>query len=189
MNKTDLRLDLKTRLAKLTAQEHTAHSAAVVTQLADLLLHRANTIVAYMHIQHEIDITDFLKQCLRKGKRLAFPRYNPAKDDYEIAEIKDLKTDLTLGNFGVKEPLQACPLLDTSAAICLVPGLGFSLNADRLGRGKGFYDNLLANSKMIKIGIAHHCQIVDDIPREPHDISMDMLLTESSVDSFNGALR
>ena len=46
---------------------------------------------------------------------------------------------------------------------------------------KGFYDRLLTQSSATKIGVAYHFQIVDDIPVEPHDVPVDMVITDKAV--------
>lgn len=59
-----------------------------------------------------------------------------------------------------------------------VPGVGFGLNGKRLGRGKGFYDRYLENSKALKIGIAWSGQLNEEIPVESHDCHMEYIITE-----------
>ena len=60
-----------------------------------------------------------------------------------------------------------------------VPGVGFDLNGGRLGRGKGFYDRYLENSKAVKIGLAWSGQLIEEIPVESHDCHMDFIITEN----------
>jgi 5-formyltetrahydrofolate cyclo-ligase len=61
--------------------------------------------------------------------------------------------------------------------LVLVPGVAFDLRGRRLGRGKGFYDRLLADAGGLKCGVAFDEQIVTEIPVEPHDVSVDCILT------------
>jgi 5-formyltetrahydrofolate cyclo-ligase len=61
----------------------------------------------------------------------------------------------------------------------LVPGVAFDRSGRRLGRGKGFYDRLLAGVTGMKCGVAWDEQIVHELPAEPHDIAMDLMLTPS----------
>ncbi len=61
----------------------------------------------------------------------------------------------------------------------LVPGVGFSLEGKRLGRGKGFYDRFLENRKGIKIGLAWSGQLKENLPVESHDCHMDFIVTEN----------
>jgi 5-formyltetrahydrofolate cyclo-ligase len=59
----------------------------------------------------------------------------------------------------------------------LVPGVAFDLHGRRLGRGRGFYDQLLANVRGRTCGVAFDEQIVRDVPIEPHDVSLNCILT------------
>lgn len=60
-----------------------------------------------------------------------------------------------------------------------VPGVGFSLNGARLGRGKGFYDRYFEHASGLKIALAWTGQIKEKIPVESHDYHMDYIITES----------
>ena len=62
-----------------------------------------------------------------------------------------------------------------------MPGVAFDRKANRLGRGKGFYDRLLAQTHALKIGICYDLQLLDEIPAEPHDIKMDIIVTENNI--------
>ena len=59
-----------------------------------------------------------------------------------------------------------------------VPGLGFGLDGKRLGKGKGYYDRYLENSKALKMGIAWSKQLSEKIPVESHDCHMDFIITD-----------
>ena len=61
----------------------------------------------------------------------------------------------------------------------LIPGVGFDLSGARLGRGKGYYDRFLENSKAIRIGIAWSGQLREMIPVDSHDCRMDFVITEN----------
>jgi len=64
----------------------------------------------------------------------------------------------------------------------LVPGVAFTRAGLRLGRGGGYYDRLLAQcgSGTLRIGVAFSCQLVDELPCEPHDQRVDLVLTEET---------
>jgi 5-formyltetrahydrofolate cyclo-ligase len=61
--------------------------------------------------------------------------------------------------------------------LILVPGLAFDLRGHRLGRGKGYYDQLLRGLGGITCGVAFDQQIVAGIPVEPHDVRVNRVLT------------
>jgi len=92
--------------------------------------------------------------------------------------------DLRRGPMNVWEPAGHCPPVAIAALdIILVPGLAFTREGARLGRGGGYYDRLLAHPycKARRIAIAYDCQIIDHIPVEPHDQRVHQIITESGL--------
>lgn len=92
--------------------------------------------------------------------------------------------DLRRGQMNVWEPADHCPhVAIASLDIVLVPGLAFTRDGARLGRGGGFYDRLLAHPdcRAHRIGIAHDLQLVDSIPLEPHDQRVHQIISESGL--------
>ncbi len=62
----------------------------------------------------------------------------------------------------------------------VIPAVAYDRNGNRLGRGKGFYDRLLASTKARKVGVAYDFQLIDDdIPVDAHDVPVDIVITES----------
>lgn len=93
--------------------------------------------------------------------------------------VKNPQTDLLPGNFGISEPssnLPEIPASEIDAFLC--PGLAFDATGGRLGRGKGFYDRILATARLgaLKIGVCFPWQLVPDTFSEPHDVHMDRII-------------
>ena len=65
--------------------------------------------------------------------------------------------------------------------LIIVPGVGFDSCGNRIGHGKGYYDKLLKNSKASTIGLAFEFQVIEKIPSEKHDVSIDMIVTEKRI--------
>jgi 5-formyltetrahydrofolate cyclo-ligase len=61
----------------------------------------------------------------------------------------------------------------------IVPGVAFDRRGGRIGYGKGYYDRLLARGRMLKIAAAFEVQVVDALPMAPHDVPMNLLITEA----------
>jgi len=79
------------------------------------------------------------------------------------------------GVFGIIEPPASSPSVRPEEIdLVLCPGLGFGRDLSRLGRGKGYYDRLLARLRpgTPMIGVAYPCRIVDAVPTDAHDIPM-----------------
>jgi 5,10-methenyltetrahydrofolate synthetase len=74
----------------------------------------------------------------------------------------------------------------TAYDVILVPLLGFDTLGYRLGYGGGYYDAFLATQpQAFTIGLAYEAsRQVDDLPREPHDVPLDCVVTERRNYSF-----
>ena len=92
--------------------------------------------------------------------------------------------DLQRGQMNVWEPKPHCSPVDFAALdLILVPGLAFTREGARLGRGGGYYDRLLAHPacRAQRVGIAYDLQIVHAIPVEDHDQRVHQIITESGL--------
>jgi len=65
--------------------------------------------------------------------------------------------------------------------VVVVPGVSFDRRGHRLGYGRGYYDSLLKKVKGCKVGLAYDMQIVEHVPDEPHDVAVDMVVTQSET--------
>jgi 5-formyltetrahydrofolate cyclo-ligase len=143
----------------------------------------ARRILAYLALKDELDLSPALESALRAGKSVALPRFVPDQANYCAALVTESFASLPTGAFGIREPGETAPVLPLNQLdFILVPGVAFDASGGRLGRGKGFYDRLLANvnnATCIKCGIAADEQIVTGIPAEPHDVPMNFILTPS----------
>jgi 5-formyltetrahydrofolate cyclo-ligase len=82
------------------------------------------------------------------------------------------------GKFGVSEPLAECePIPLDRFDLVLVPGVAFDVGGNRLGRGRGFYDRILAAASGVKCGVAYDFQLLDKIPAEAHDARVNFIFT------------
>ena len=87
--------------------------------------------------------------------------------------------ELRSGAFGILEPLPDLPTIRIEEIeIFVCPGLAFDIHGGRLGRGRGFYDRMLADARenALKIGVGFDCQMVEDTYTEEHDVRMDAVL-------------
>ena len=61
-----------------------------------------------------------------------------------------------------------------------MPAVAYDRQGNRVGRGKGYYDRLLTGSKATKIGVGYDFQLIEEgIDTDPHDVRMDVVITES----------
>lgn len=116
------------------------------------------------------------------GKSFACPRV--AEDRLELYRVESM-FELLPGAFGVREPAanSAHAVAPGSLDLILVPGVAFTTDGARLGRGGGFYDRLLASlpARTCKIGVCFDAQLLPELPVEPHDQHVDFIATESGI--------
>lgn len=133
------------------------------------------TIAAFAALPGEVDLMDVIAR--HPERRWLFPRMEGDGLRFHLA--KHPVTDLSTGAFGVREPSPALPKVEIAEIdVFFCPGLAFDARGGRLGRGKGFYDRMLATARpdALKIGVCHISQRVDDSFAEPHDIAMDEVI-------------
>ena len=177
--KADLRFRIREALKGLPSSARRAASAQACLRLRQEGIWReAGSVLLYVSLSDELDIEPLLHEALAEGKELALPRFELDQQQYLARRVLDLRLDLRPGRFGIPEPKDGCVELPLKQLdLVVAPGVGFTLDGRRLGRGRGFYDRLLALVGGVKCGIAFDEQIVDDIPTEPHDIRLDCILT------------
>lgn len=96
-----------------------------------------------------------------------------------ILEVRELAPgQLAPGRWGIWEPTDEALLLSDYSRLDLVvvPGVAFSSDGKRLGRGKSFYDRFLPLvPRAAFVGVCYPCQVVEQIPADPWDIGMDIV--------------
>ena len=162
---------MRERRRALTPEARTAASEIICSKLAAFNFH--SPIAVYLASPQEIDLSPFIRKMLESGANVVAPRWNG--ETYELAVLKGLdEAHLKQGPMGILEPAEAEIVSPKEVEVWLVPGLAFTRSGKRLGYGGGWYDRLLAEAQKesLKLGIAHAFQVVDDLPREPHDIML-----------------
>lgn len=130
-----------------------------------------HTIAVYSPLPGEVDLSAVIRR--HPEIRWVYPRVSGDHLTFHPGG------DLIPGAFGILEPAPRSPevpLREIDAILC--PGLAFHEKGGRLGRGRGFYDRLLARARpgTLKIGICFPEQLVPDTFSEAHDIPMDEVI-------------
>ena len=150
-----------------------------------------SVLVGYMPLADEPDCTEILEYCLKEKGSIYLPVFDAGRRSYDLALVKGLDGGwLGTGHYGIVEPLPDLPRLTgpycfEGGSVWLVPGLAFSRQGVRLGRGAGYYDRLLAGSNGLKVGLSFEDRVLDWLPSEEHDVRMDCLLTEMGLAEIN----
>lgn len=180
MPKRTLRGEVRTRLQELTEGERREYSRQICAAVANTRAwENAMVILLFAPLPLEPDIDGLW--AFGVGKRFCYPKIS-GKEMVPV-EIKKM-SELVLGKWNLREPSMDGPkILPHVLDLILVPGVAFSEQGERLGRGGGFYDRFLAEPELQakKIGICFDLQIRANLPTEAHDCPVDGLVTESRV--------
>jgi len=145
---------------------------------------KADTIFIYFSFRSEVDTFFIIEKALNKGKRVILPKVEKKKRKLYLYEINSIK-DLSLGYMGIYEPI---PDISREVGInevdlIIVPGVCFDIYGNRIGYGGGYYDIILSEKKTNSpvIALSYEEQIVQKIPSEPHDIKVDIIITDQRI--------
>jgi 5-formyltetrahydrofolate cyclo-ligase len=179
--KTALRKRLREGLSRISPADRAVASRALCRRLREQPVWvSAKRVMLFAPTPQEVNIWSLVEEALTAGKTVALPRFSPVTQTYTAAIVRDLRADLRAGKLGIREPLERCePVPMNRLDLILVPGLGFDPRGRRLGRGKGFYDRLLADAQGVKCGVAFDEQVVVEVPVGPQDARLDCILTPS----------
>lgn len=90
------------------------------------------------------------------------------------------ENQLALGAFGIAEPsvFPDCAINPASLDLIIVPGVAFTKEGVRMGRGKGYYDRYLKETSAYLLGVTFRYRLLPSLPSDPWDYIMDDVLTD-----------
>jgi len=141
----------------------------------------ADCIALYSAIQKEIKTDLIFEVALSEGKEVLFPAV--CKNALRFSRVNDFR-QLESGRFGILEPSSTDMERSIEEAdLIVVPGLAFDLNGNRIGFGKGYYDQTLSriSGRGILIGLCHDFQVLESLQTEEHDIRMRYMVTDKRI--------
>ena len=185
MEKKELRRVVKERFKALGEDEKQRKSALLIERLDEILAQREASVVAlFSPMNDEVQIIPLVEKLAREGRcRVVLPRVESMADGEAEMEFYDYEpTQMAVGAFGIIEPRAGEPCEASEIDVMVVPGVAFDSNGGRLGRGKGYYDRYISREgfRAECIGVCFDFQIFDELPTEPHDRMMDMVVSDNS---------
>mgnify|MGYP001188473329 CR=1 FL=1 len=180
--KKSIREKVRTERAALSQADRSAKNNSIANQLETLApFQTAQTILFYVSTDEEVDTHHLIQKHLPQ-KTIIVPTVDPKTNHLELFHLKKWE-DLSQGHYGILE------IHDNKRLAChpnhidliIVPGIAFDKNGHRIGYGKGYYDRLLKNHPATTIGLAYELQITEKLPTDPHDIPVQMIVTENQI--------
>lgn len=172
-NKSDIRRIIRERLHMLAPEEKKERSEFLFAEVCTCIEGKgANVIALYSSLPDE-PRTSILLEKLSTRHTLLLPRVCGGN-----MEFYRYDGELQRGAFGILEPTGEEPFPVEEIDVMVVPGVAFTADGYRLGRGKGYYDKYLSRDgfRAFRIGVCFSCQLTDTLPVEPHDIKMDIVV-------------
>lgn len=174
MDKHALRQIIKERKKKFSVAELIMQSMDITLQLEKHHLYQtARTLLLYNSMPDEVNTHGLIASLHKQGRCVLLPRMKN-EEELELVKYRG-KLGLRISErYGIFEP-DGEPFNDyESIDLAIIPGMAFTPGGGRLGRGKGYYDRLLAKMPTVyKLGLCFPFQIFDPIPTDMNDMPMD----------------
>ncbi|MDE6578533.1 MAG: 5-formyltetrahydrofolate cyclo-ligase [Muribaculaceae bacterium] len=177
MEKNEIRRKVKSLRVMLSDTDKRSAAEEVFARLeqtAAFIL--ADHILMYHSLPDELYTHAFLGKW---GSRKHF--YLPRVNGVNLEILPYDESRLELGSFHIEEPTGDNVIDPEEIELIIVPAVAYDRNGNRLGRGKGFYDRLLKTTKATKVGVGYEFQLVDEVPVEPHDVGVDIIITQNAT--------
>lgn len=180
-DKPTLRREARRRLSGLAPADRERWTAAAVERLLALPeVAAARRVMSCLSFGDELDTWGLIARLgADPGRELLVPRSDfPTR----LLTLHRYPCRLVTLPMGLAQPSAAEPVVVEPPDVAVVLGLAFDRRRGyRLGHGAGFFDRFLAAAPFTAVGLAFEAQLVDELPVEPHDVPMDVVVTEEGV--------
>jgi len=187
MNKSSIRARLLACRKALSAKETATKSETIHTRIRSLpVWNSAKTLLLYLPVNGEVDTWPLFDWAREQGCRMLLPccrKNEPGRMDFFTVMHRE---ELVPGMYNIPEPdRNQCMLIEhPDPEVVILPGVGFDRQGYRLGYGGGYYDRFLARHPMpsaLIIGLGFSCQIREELPHDPWDKKVDVVITEEEM--------
>ena len=182
MTKQELRAAVKQRREAIPPAGKKKLDELICRRIASSNAFRnAGTVLLYAPVRGEIDLLPLASLCRRQGKKVGFPLTDPEKKTISFRLLAP-GAKLVPGAYGIPEPPpDSEPCVPDKKTLCILPGLTFDRAGNRLGYGGGYYDRFLTDFPGITMGAVYEKLMAREIPAEPHDKKVQILVNEREL--------
>ena len=180
MNKKEMRKKVNTTLTEITIEQHRDFSENIKKRLLrEKSIKEAKTIALTISKYPEVDTLNIIEELWGLGKKVVVPKCDPSDRSmtfYAITSFEQLETVY----MDLKEPIIELTQMVNRHEIdvIIVPGIVYDFRGFRIGYGGGYYDRYLKNYDGTLISLAFTVQLTHQVPKEAHDIPVDIIITE-----------
>jgi len=178
VTKAEIRREMRTRLATLGETRAEKSQAIVATIARHPKFAGKGRVALFSPLPSEPDIEGLWESAPR---HFCYPRIVGGNMEFvDVPSRDDLTVSEWHGQIRERTSPEARIIPPAEIEVIVIPGLAFTSDGERLGRGGGYYDRYLASlpPATFKIGVCFGVQIVEMLPTEPHDQRVDVVATE-----------
>ena len=186
LSKIEAREKYRNLRKQLTEPEILEMSVEIANNLLKFKIWELKTFHLFMTINEkkEVDTKPIFDLLIGKGKEIVIPKINTNTNTLD-SYIFDEKTVFKISNLRIPEPKDGI-VFNGKIDVVIMPLLAYDLDGNRIGYGKGFYDNFISNLKSapLKIGISYFSP-QKSLECNNHDINLDYCITPNKIFSFS----
>lgn len=182
IKKDEIRKQILEKRSNLSLEEVDKKSELIIENLTPYLKNAQN-IMIFTDMKNEVRITKLIE--LYPEKNFFISKIVNSKNR-EMKINKYNENELVLHKFGYYESSSDDFYDEKILDIVVVPALAFDSSKNRIGFGGGYYDTFLnkvreKNKNTLFIGVCYDFQMIEEVPIEGHDITLDLVINESEV--------
>ncbi len=182
--KRALRRAVMCRRNALTTQNCLVWGGAIQRRALHLPAYEsARSVALYCPVQNEVATEEIFSESISAGRKVFYPRTGPGHAE-EFIRVRS-HAELVVGRYGILEPAgtEGLSTNDRQDLVVFIPGVAFDATGNRLGRGKGWYDRLLAwlEDEATLVALAYDFQVVEKVPAEVWDRKVHYVVTETGI--------
>ncbi len=178
VTKKDIRKNVLYKRNQISKKEWEANSDSIYRKVVThSFFLEADNILCFLNYQTEVETRNIINKAWELGKNVYAPRIEDGKMSFYLIKSFD---ELREGYKGISEPT-GNDIFREKRGLVVVPGVAFDIYRNRIGYGKGYYDQFLRNNPGLKtIAIAFEQQVLENIPNDIFDIKPEILITEEN---------
>jgi 5-formyltetrahydrofolate cyclo-ligase len=201
MSKSELRVLARQRRVGLGAELRAVNSALICAHIESFIesvvgSRACSVVTGFVSVKSEVTIDAAMRTMLDAGIVVGLPRVlNTAEGrmDFDQLHHRGELDALEVGPHDIPQSPTRRGLDPSDIDVMFVPLIAFDNSGTRLGAGAGYFDRYLADLVSFDasahfIGVAFGAQEFDTLPREPHDVPLHGVITESGFQSFAAPL-
>ncbi len=163
---------------KTQKEEERGHKSSIIKKklFKSIFFKKAKRVMFYISFGAEVDTQEMIQQAKKSGKLIAVPVSGSKRTIRPC--LWDGRARLEKGRYGVLEPARKSFCDIKALDLVIVPGVAFDRKGNRLGRGRGYYDNFLRRlpKDTPSVGLAFDFQILPALPISPTDESVSRII-------------